>query len=875
MKVTNASDKGNSLIKRQGMPVVKHTLLAAAVAATVGTSSSAWAQEEMMLEEVIVTVNRRAESLQDFAGTAQAFSADELAKSGVGSDFQNLQVVIPGLQISENEGFKEIYIRGIGTQSNLPGDDSATAVHLNGVYLPRSRGIGPMMYDLERVEANKGPQGTLRGRNATAGSINFITRKPEFDAMDGYLKGGFGTFDAQEFEGAFNLPITDTLAVRAAAYHREHEEYYDNALESFTAESVEGVGAEDEDAFRISLLWEPTEAFSALLTYDQADLEGTGLPGNYFGQAFSSGETVDGLSDPYDQHFLTEGKTTNEIEGFNLLLTYDFGGVIVEYNGGYREHDSFNRNSRRPFQFGVVNAAITSVDDILTADFNNFGTNHILDVSEAWVHEVRLYSPDDARLRWTVGLFSLDEEQSETRFDTSDRSLEQSSLGGESASNTDVEAFSVFADATFDVTDTLRVKAGVRQTEDDKSKVGFQAQYFMDFGPTVTADDVRFSTPGYEPTRPGDRNLFDPLDPNVNPTDFFLDGVGRFGGGDTLDELLAANPNAVTLTTSANGTQTNEFDETYIDWRAGVEYDLSENNMVYATVTTGSRSGGLNDIIVLADGNLAPSSFEREKLRSWELGSKNTFELNGMPVTFNANLFFYQYEDQVLQVAGVAAGGGFTPGATNVNANLITRNVNIGESEMLGLELDGGIAMPYGFNVGWNIAYLDSEYTDAIVADGRQNPEGALPPNVDISGNQLLNVSKYNAVIHFGQDVDMGWGAIDWRITASYRSKFYATPFEGKGFDLNGNEIPLDDVPTCCFDEVGNGSFYNDKVDGFTIFNVNAGVNFGSEQQFRVEGYVNNLTEQAYAQKQIINAFVNIAFLNAPRTGGVRFTWDF
>jgi len=570
---------------------------------------------------------------------------------------------------------------------------------------------------------------------------------------------------------------------------------------------------------------------------------------------------------------LTRGQTTNDIEGFNINLSYDLGAVVIEYNGGYREHDSFNRNSRRPFQFGVANADIADVSDILTADFDNFGTNHILDVSEAVVHEVRIYSPDEARLRWTIGAFSLDEDQAETRFDTSDKSLTQSSLGGESSSLTEIKATSVFADATFDLSDTWRVKGGVRYTEDDKASLGFQTQYAFAFGPSVNANDVRFSTPGYRPTRPGSRQFFNPNDASVTAAQFFLDGVGNFGNNDTLGALVAANPGAVSLTTTANaGLTLREFDESYADWRLGTEYDLNENQLLYASVTTGSRSGGLNPIIRLANGELANSSFDREQLTSWEIGSKNQWDINGIPVRFNANLFLYQYEDQVLQVAGVAAGGGFTPGSTNVNANLVTRNVNIAESEILGLELDGGASLPAGFDLGWNIAYLDSEYKDATVLDGRPSPAGF---NVDISGNQLLNVSKLNAVLHIGQDLETNWGAVDWRLTASYRSRFHSTPYEGKGYDELGNEVPLSTYNTCCFASVSNGTFFDDTVAATTLLNLNVGASFGGDQQYRLEAFVNNLTDEAFATKQIINHFVNIAFLNNPRTGGVRFSAKF
>ncbi len=847
--------------------------------ATAAEEDKTQKQKEEDIEVIMVTLDRRAQDVQDYAGTAQVFSQNELSRLGITPEFSNLQTVVPGLQISQNEGFNEIYIRGIGTQDNQPTTDGATAVHFNGVYIPRSRGIGPMMYDIQRVEVNKGPQGTLRGRNATAGSINFISNMPDFDEFEGAVKVGLGNYNSKEYEGMVNIPLSETFAVRIAGFGREHDNYYSNNLKYESG--VDGTGAEDETAFRISFAWEPNEKFSAKFIYDTADMDGNGFPGNYFGQAYSSGYDPDSLSNPYSQHFLTEGKVTNDIDGYNLLLTYNFDAFSIEYNGGYREHDYFNRNSRRPFQFGVANPDIDSVDDVLTADFDNFGTNYIWDISEAWVHELRIFSPDDARLRWTVGAFMLDEEQDEFRWDTSDKSLSQTSLGGESRSKNDIESKSIFADATYDLTEDWRIKAGVRYTDDEKQSYGYQVQYHFDFGPDVAASDVRFSTPGFMPTAPGDRQLFHPN--QASAYDFFMDGIGRFGANDTLDDLLAQyGPDAVSLTSTIGGpgtdtasTQLREYDENYVDWRIGVEHDLSDDHLVYASITTGSRSGGLNGIIEQADGSLAAPTFDREKLTSYEVGSKNQFDWDGNRVTLNATLFWYQYDDQVLQVAAVAAGGGYEPGDVNVDANLVVQNVNVSESEILGLEIDGGILLPYDFDIGWQIAYLDSEYKDAVVSDGRQNLNGQLPPNVDISGNELMNVSRMNALLHFGQSLDYDWGTWNWRVTGSYRSSFSATPFAGIGFDADGNQIPLEDMPTCCFAEVSSGQFFNDQIDSFTIWNATTSFVFGDEGQYKVEGYINNITEEAYAQKQIINHFVNIAFLNTPRQAGVRFSTVF
>jgi len=117
-----------------------------------------------------------------------------------------------------------------------------------------------MIYDLERVEVNKGPQGTLRGRNATAGSINFISKRPDFNALDGDVQLGFGSFDSRELEAALNVPVSDTFALRAALYHREQDNIYTNAVQSLTAENVDGVGALEQDARH-------TAVASALIPY--------------------------------------------------------------------------------------------------------------------------------------------------------------------------------------------------------------------------------------------------------------------------------------------------------------------------------------------------------------------------------------------------------------------------------------------------------------------------------------------------------------------------------------------------------------------------------------------------------------------------------
>ena len=192
---------------------------------TVGTIP-AYAQEPVATETaaedrddvIVVTANRREENLQDVSGVVQTLGADQLRRDGI-SDLRNLQVAIPGLSISNQEGNVEIFIRGVGSANSTELGDPGAAPHLNGTYIPRPRGLGLMFYDLERVEVNKGPQGTLYGRNAVAGTLNIITAKPRLGEFGGYAQAEFGNRSSYGAEGAINIPLGDTFALRAAGYY--------------------------------------------------------------------------------------------------------------------------------------------------------------------------------------------------------------------------------------------------------------------------------------------------------------------------------------------------------------------------------------------------------------------------------------------------------------------------------------------------------------------------------------------------------------------------------------------------------------------------------------------------------------------------------
>lgn len=847
-------------------------------------------ESELRQDVVIVTVERREQNLQDFAGTAVSVTQDQLDALGVGFDFQSIQQIVPGLNISFNEGFSEIFLRGVGTQDNSSTSEQPTAVHYNGVYIPRSRGIGPLFFDLARIEVNVGPQGTLRGRNASAGSINIIPAKPELGEVEAKGSFGFGTFSLREIEGVLNLPIGDKLAIRGAYYSREHDDYFQNALQGLTFAPVDGAGSEDEEAFRFSVLYEPNERFSAHFVFDNLTQGGTGFPGNFQGQAQSQGFTPQNNPiDPFLQNFLTPGFVDNEIRSYVLTSTYDFGPVSLEFTGGYRAYSNLTVNQRRPFQFGTPNPTALPgvVANVLTFDPDNFNTNYISDDARALTLEGRIFSNQDQRFRWTAGVFYLNEDQDEFRWDTSDRQFFFNNLGGPDFFETDNVSFAVYGDATFDISDKFRLKGGLRYTDDEKRRTGFEVQFIFDpaaiidfDGNGVTdANDLRFSTSGFVVRRAGDQELLDPE--TTAPEALFLNFVEQFGSRDTVDEIFALFPGTLqTTTTSDLGLFTQTVQDGYLDWRVGVEYDLMPDHLLYATISTGTRSAGINNPILVA-GELINETFDTEDLLAFEIGSKNVFDFGGLAWRLNVAAFYYDFNNQVLQVAATADGGGFEEGAVNVNANLTVQNINAGSSRIFGLTVDGGVRLPFGFVFDYNAQYLNARFGEALISDGRQlamdtNGDGTpdlAPPNVDVSGNRLLFSPTFSFTTTFGQDIELPFGDAFWRFTTSFRTSTFATPFNSEGFDINGDEIPLEDLPLCCFTDsplLGDGSFFNDRVGAVALHNITWGVNVGPKRNYRIEGFVTNLTNVAYNQRQIINAFVNIGFINPPRVIGGR-----
>ncbi|GAB4138398.1 MAG: hypothetical protein Tsb0016_04300 [Sphingomonadales bacterium] len=861
------------------------------------------------MDEVIVTVERRSQSLQDLAATATQFSGEDLKAVGV-RDLTDLNGRFPGLQIGNNQGNVEVWIRGIGSSNNTELGDPAAATHMDGVYIPRPSGIGSVFFDIQRVEVNVGPQGTLRGRNATAGSVNIISWKPGLGVFDAMAEVSYGNYDETTFEAMLNLPVGDKLAFRLSGAKVDHDSYYQNVgpteREVGVAEAADNLGA------RLHMLYEPTPQMSFLLTFDYISEQGTGYTGTNFANPLGAGIAPGEIKDPRKviaraftpiqdtEHWGIKGEFNFETDWFNIEYIGSFRSLVYDYEAATPLAPDFP---------GVLDSLQPAVEN-----FDNFSRFRQITDSDSIIQELRLYSPDGERLSWTAGAFYFKENQYTFLGSTGDRSLFFSGLEFNQP-DTDGKSFSFYGDATYEFTDRLRLTGGVRYTDDTKTRFGVNARYGFAIGGEnfSCCGGVRIGTEGFQ-FAARDRTIFNPDvngDGAVNDQeilDFFFDGVNAFGSRDNVDDIFANGPvfggapfdqrpecidtiagdffncpadGRVSFAVPFPGQiaiQNGRLDNSFVDWRLRLEYDVSDDNLVYALVSTGHKSGGFNDNVPGTDGlaplnpggansnqfdttTLAPQ-FDEEKVMLFELGSKNEFTAGNMGVRLNGSAFYYDYSNLVLNsllsVAQILDTQNIDPGSVSpdVGALVVSFNFNAAKAEIYGLQFDGGLQLPKNINLDWTFLWLEAQVRKADpIQDFRFQadvaPDEAV--NQSIEGRRLPRTPRFQLNATLSQAIEVPTGQVDWMASLGYRTKQFLTIFNSIDFQNPDNpRLRLDDT-----------------VNDYFTLDLGAGYTHG-EGRVRIETYVNNLTNQQREQALLITQFDNTRFFTRPRTYGVR-----
>ena len=864
------------------------------------------------LGEIVVTAERRVQNLQDYAGVAQSITGEDLRAVGI-DQIEDLQSAIPGLSISNQEGNVQIYIRGVGTANNTELGDPSAATHLNGIYLPRPRGVGGLFFDLARVEVAKGPQGTLRGRNAVAGTLNIIPNMPRLGVTEGFAQAEVGTLETYGYEGAVNLPIGESQAVRLAVYGVDRGTAYENVGND---DSLDPTGEQQLFSARATYLYEPNDRFSLSLMADFESERGTGYPATNIRNGLVGGGTPDQLELREILFRGPQGLVENDNWGLALRTSYDFGPAVLEYTASRRSVDYYQVNAANE---GVVRPGYGAGD----VDYDNFGTQYWLTLSESNIHELRLSSAPDASFVWSTGLFYFEESQEVGFLSVVDKGQFYS---GTEFTFPDVQSDSLAAyfDMTYPVTDQLRLKAGYRYTEENKSRRGIGGNWSLGLGSEAfnCCFVTRLGTEGFRPIFTG-RDSYAPPAPGDNQAaaryfqgafvpgarDTFLDQIAGVADGsrpngtcvnrpDTQPpgggQVCPANGQHSFFQISAPGEQVGSYEDSFSDFRLGFEYDLTEDNLLYGTVSTGHKSGGFNDTVVINGVSTAPT-FAPESVTLFEVGTKNTFRTASGRIDVNANVFYYDYADQVFQTL-VSLGTG--PGGAS--AGFSQQNINVAQSTIQGFELETRFDLPYGMRLDLIGAYIDAAADNGALTDTRGTDYGDGTPNfnIDIGGNDLPNVSKVNLNAHLQQTVDLFGGRADFHLLANYRSSYYlniynelpviqftARPADAAGqaaYDafkasLAGttvNPLAPPASPYLRSTEARDGGFWA-RQEGYVTVNLGAGWEPDSGR-YRLEAYVNNVFDETVVEKQLVSdQVVNVLFLNQARTAGVRLRASF
>jgi outer membrane receptor protein involved in Fe transport len=214
------------------------------------------------VDEIIVTAEKREETLQRSALAVTALASRVLERQQI-TDLKSVTTLIPNLQIgtSSTQAAFDLALRGIVSTNRTEIGDAAVAFHVDGFYSPRPQGATMLIQDLDRLEALRGPQGTLFGRNANAGVINVITAKPQFDATFGQLDLTLGSYSLTRLKGHLNVPVTDTFALRGAAFIEKRDGYTSFLPGSNVSPWSSRYDDSDKLAVRLSGLWEPNDAW--------------------------------------------------------------------------------------------------------------------------------------------------------------------------------------------------------------------------------------------------------------------------------------------------------------------------------------------------------------------------------------------------------------------------------------------------------------------------------------------------------------------------------------------------------------------------------------------------------------------------------------
>lgn len=569
------------------------------------------------IDEIVVVARKREESLQSVPVAVTAFSASEIRNLGI-TDVVDVQYSTPGIIIQPQGGspaVATVTMRGQSQADILLTTDASVGVYVDGVSLPRQYGMTSNLFDLERIEVLKGPQGTLYGRNTTGGAINLIAKKADYDGISGFVEAATGSFSRRDFGGAINLPvIQDRLAVRVAGQSTKADGIAESSATGFDIR-------DDEETFgRVNVQIDPTDNLNISITGDYLTVnEGGSLERNLavrplstdaFAAGVQTGLGIVGVQpvldsfaiggsaagDFYDSNVGSPTNNKLEIWGIGGTITYDFGVAELKSITGYRELEDKRilDLDGTPFLFHETTFDVAA---------------------ETFTQELQLQGEAlDERLDWIVGGFYSSEKGNDNSFTRVVAAINPLQILFDA--EVENKSWAIFAQGTYALTNRLDLTMGGRYTEEEKDLTSRNRRLIFATGGLVVCQ-VGMPPAGTCPAV-------------VSPT-------GKFDG---------------------------------IGYHFALDYDLTEDWLTYFSVSRGFRGGGQN----LRGLNSIPNSldpFAPEFARTWEVGSKVDFWDNRARV----NVAAYRTDYSDIQRSNIVVNPGPGGGNTTVLVNAASATI--------------------------------------------------------------------------------------------------------------------------------------------------------------------------------------------------------
>ena len=660
--------------------------------------------EAQVIEDVIVTAEKRSESVQDISQSVTAITEDDLDAKNINS-FVDLSAIVPGVTVAKNEGYKTVIsIRGVGNETNQNAIAApSVAFHMDGIFIASPFSLQTDFIDVERIEVLRGPQGTLFGQNSTGGAINVISKKPSTEGYSNSSDITLGSYAQTKFRSSSNIPLSDKLATRFS--------FSTNKRDGFSENTVTGQELDDANSLSIRSDW----------LYELSDVSTLRVFGQYF-EIDRNGSAMRGIDDTSgDARRLSQDTISNhDLTSMVVAAIYenDLGFANLKVMASIQDDDiSVTRDNDR-HNFGDLVGVIPGLGSGATYQRAEFAPE--TSIVETNTFEINLVSnePIFGALDWTVGAFYMEHDI-------------ENHIRGYRDNNNDGQI-------TYECSSPLAVIGSCY--EHDYGIPGRFAVFDAEYDFVTDAFPSRESYSIYAQTTYSFNDDFRLVSGIRYSEDTFTTNVSNFYNVDVFEAA-------------------GEVDK--VTGKIVGEYDLSDQTMAYWSISQGFKPGGSNltygyteaeDII--AERPVAPAmvfqTYQSETIEAFEVGIK-TVLLDGK-ARANIAVFTYDYDNLQFQATDPDPYRGGV--------------ANIPQSEMNGIEVEFTALLSDSLTMDMNLAFLDSEVTSSYeVLDnvdvyqyffGEEDLRYGL--REDVKGNKLAKSPEFTADINLTYETTLASG---------------------------------------------------------------------------------------------------------------------